>query len=42
MITEEQKKIVVDCYTWVAEHTKKLIDSIATAQVSSSSPVGLT
>lgn len=33
MITEEQKRIVLDNYAWVAEHSKRLIDSIATSQV---------
>lgn len=33
MITEEQKRIVLDNYTWVSEHSKKLIDSIAITQV---------
>jgi len=32
-ITEEQRRIVLENYTWVAEQSKKLVDSIATAQV---------
>lgn len=33
MITDEQKRIVQDVYTWVAENSRKLIDSIASSKV---------
>jgi 5-(carboxyamino)imidazole ribonucleotide mutase len=40
-ITEEQRRIVLENYTWVAEQSKKLVDSIATAQPKSGPLVGV-